>query len=90
MLAHVSVIPALLAQSDSERLVDLLFHTSAGGWLMFGGMVVLLVAIKTTGSTIRAVARERTRREIAAFIAEGSMSPEQGERLMKSGTNDRA
>jgi hypothetical protein len=28
--------------------------------------------------------RERTRREIAAYIAEGSMTPEQGERLMKA------
>ena len=28
---------------------------------------------------------ERTRREIAAYIAEGSMTPEQGERLMKAG-----
>jgi hypothetical protein len=34
---------------------------------------------------VRTTARERTRREIAAYIAEGSMTPEQGERLMKSG-----
>lgn len=30
-------------------------------------------------------AKERSRREIAAYIAEGSMSPEQGERLMAAG-----
>jgi len=30
------------------------------------------------------VSRERTRREVAAYIAEGSMSPEQGERLMRA------
>ncbi|MBX3379423.1 MAG: hypothetical protein KF805_04960 [Phycisphaeraceae bacterium] len=29
--------------------------------------------------------REESRREIAAYIAEGSMSPEQGERLMQAG-----
>jgi hypothetical protein len=29
-------------------------------------------------------ARERSRREIAAYIAEGSMTPEQGERLMRA------
>lgn len=34
---------------------------------------------------VRSTAREKTRREIAAYIAEGSMSPEQGERLMKAG-----
>lgn len=29
--------------------------------------------------------REESRREIAAYIAEGSMTPEQGERLMQAG-----
>ncbi len=48
-------------------------------------VAVLIVGIKTIGSTIRAGARERTRREIAAYIAEGSMTPEQGERLMRAG-----
>ncbi len=28
--------------------------------------------------------RERSRREIAAYIAEGSLSPEQGERLLRA------
>jgi hypothetical protein len=46
--------------------------------------IVATVGIKTIGATIRSVSRERTRREIAAYIAEGSMSPEQGERLMKA------
>lgn len=46
--------------------------------------IVAVVGIKTIGATIRSVSRERTRREIAAYIAEGSMSPEQGERLMKA------
>lgn len=46
--------------------------------------VVVSVLIRTIGATIRSVARERTRREIAAYIAEGSMTPEQGERLMRA------
>ncbi len=29
--------------------------------------------------------RERTKREIAAYIAEGSMTPDQGERIIKAG-----
>lgn len=33
---------------------------------------------------ITTVARERSRREIAAYIAEGTMTPEQGERLMRA------
>jgi len=83
------VMPLMLAEGFSDRFVEMLFQSDRGGWLMFGGVVVVIVAIKTVGSTVRAVSRERTRREIAAFIAEGSMSPEQGERLMKSGASDR-
>jgi len=80
---------SILADTVSQQFVDMLFHSDRGGWLMFGGVVVVIVLIKTAGSTVRAVSRERTRREIAAFIAEGSMSPEQGERLMRSGASDR-
>lgn len=50
------------------------------------GAIVLVVAIKTIASTIRTSAKEKTRREIAAYIAEGTMSPEQGERLMRAGS----
>lgn len=55
---------------------------------MVGVFIVLGVLISTVGRTVRFSARERTRREIAAFIAEGSMTPEQGERLMKAGGKD--
>lgn len=47
--------------------------------------VVLVILIRTAGGVLRSSARERSRREIAAYIAEGSMTPEQGERLMKAG-----
>lgn len=50
--------------------------------------VVMLVGIKSLASVIKSTAKERTRREIAAFIAEGSMTPEQGERLMRAGGKD--
>ena len=53
-----------------------------------GTFIVLIVAIRTAAGVIRSVARERTRRDIAAFIAEGSMTPEQGERLMRAGSKD--
>jgi hypothetical protein len=55
---------------------------------MFGTFIVLIVAIRSAAGVIRSVARERTRRDIAAFIAEGSMTPEQGERLMRAGGKD--
>lgn len=52
--------------------------------LIFAG-VIIVVLIRSAASVIATVSRERTRREIAAFIAEGSMTPEQGEKLMKAG-----
>lgn len=51
-----------------------------------GGLFVAIVAIIT--SAIRQVAktkaREQTKREIAAYVAEGSMTPEDGERLIRA------
>ena len=63
--------------------------------LLDGHMYVVVIALiclaVLVNSVIRAGtavltghARERSRREIAAYIAEGSISPEQGERLMKA------
>jgi hypothetical protein len=55
------------------------------GWVLFGGFVLAIIAMRSVVGIVRTVTRERTRREIAAYIAEGSMTPEQGERLMKAG-----
>jgi hypothetical protein len=55
---------------------------------LIAGGIVFIVTVKSFASVLRTFARERTRREIAAFIAEGSMSPEQGERLMKAGSKE--
>ena len=51
-----------------------------------GGLFIAVVSIvmSTIRSTVRAMERERTKREIAAYIAEGSMTPEQGERLIRA------
>lgn len=43
------------------------------------------IVSKTLVSILNTQARERYRREIAAYIAEGAMAPEQGERLMRAG-----
>lgn len=52
---------------------------------LIAASIIAVIAIRTIGSVLRSNSKERTRREIAAYIAEGSMSPEQGERLMKAG-----
>lgn len=54
-------------------------------WTMIGAMVVSGSLFSAVKSMVKYASRERTRREIAAYIAEGSLSPEQGERLMKAG-----
>jgi len=51
-----------------------------------GGMsFALIISIAgMVGSHLSARERERTKREIAAYIAEGSMTPEEGERLIRA------
>ncbi len=63
--------------------------------LLDGHMYVVVVALiclaLLINSFLRAMtailttqARERSRREIAAYVAEGSLTPEQGERLVRA------
>lgn len=42
------------------------------------------MTLKAITTMVSGFARERSRREIAAYVAEGSISPEQGERLLKA------
>lgn len=52
-----------------------------------GGMLLGLVAIvfSTIAGAIKNGQREKSRRDIAAFVAEGSMTADEGERLLKAG-----
>lgn len=56
-------------------------------FLVIASAIVAAMLVNAVRSAIFTVTRERTRREIAAYIAEGTMTPEQGERLMKAGRN---
>ena len=62
-----------------------LFDEQTIRWTLLSMLIFGIVLVRTVYSTVRAVSRERTRREIAAYIAEGAMTPEQGERLMRAG-----
>ena len=53
--------------------------------IVIGTIVLAAIVSGCIKSVVKSTSRERSRREIAAYIAEGSMSPEQGERLMKAG-----
>ena len=60
-------------------------HSDYFGWSIFLVAVLGYTAIKGFVSMVNTSNREKTRREIAAYIAEGSMTPEQGEKIMKGG-----
>lgn len=75
----------ILAQDSMIGLGAELIRSGYFAWLLVVGGIVLVSIVKSTARVLQTFARERTRREIAAFIAEGSMTPEQGERLMKAG-----
>ena len=53
-------------------------------WVILGTIAVVWICCATVTSMVKVLSRERTRREIAAYIAEGSLTPEQGERLMNA------
>ncbi len=55
---------------------------------LIAGCFVVGMVFKSLTAIITNAARERSRREIAAYIAEGSMSAEQGERLMRAEAKD--
>lgn len=51
-----------------------------------GGFVVAIIAIVfgVISSILQTKAKEATKRELAAYVAEGSMGPEDAERILKS------
>jgi hypothetical protein len=73
---------------ETHQLIQSLLESERFMPIVIGGGIVSIVAIRSVAGVIKSVAKERTRREIAAFIAEGSISPEQGERLMKAGGSE--
>jgi hypothetical protein len=75
-------------------MMDLLPGTLAGVgedsifWIIGGVIAIVAILSGSACSIFKTRSREHTRSEIAAYIAEGSMSPEDGERLMKAGEED--
>jgi hypothetical protein len=70
---------------DMGQAIANLFDESTIRWTLTALLIFGIVLVRTAYAMVRAVARERTRREVAAYIAEGAMTPEQGERLMRAG-----
>ncbi len=64
--------------SDFVPIVAIIAGCAVGAVAIIGGMLAAVSQRKQI---------ERSRREIAAYIAEGSMTPEEGERLLNAGAN---
>ena len=60
-------------------------------WVMLLGGIFIASIVTTVMKGVTAMfttaCRERTRREIAAYIAEGSLTADQGERLVRADVN---
>jgi hypothetical protein len=67
-----------------DAAADYFVITVIGGCFVLGMILRAVTTVVTTNS------REKSRREIAAYIAEGSLTPEQGERLMRADVNSLA
>jgi hypothetical protein len=52
--------------------------------MVAGAFFALWVVVGSVHSLMKRSMYERSRREIAAYVAEGSMTPEDGERLLKT------
>jgi len=55
--------------------------------LVGGSMVsvIIVVIVNTIANVLRKGAEESTRRELAAYVAEGSMTTEEAERILEAG-----
>ena len=73
---------------DSD-LISQLVNEDTLPMVIMGGIALVWIVFGCTAGVIKSNARERTKREIAAYIAEGSMTPEQGNKILKAGPHDR-
>ena len=61
------------------RLISMNFF-----WFAGAAIAVVSVMCCTGAGVLKARAFERTRREIAAYVAEGSITPDEAERLLEA------
>jgi hypothetical protein len=66
-------------------MMDKLLQSDTLVLVVGGAIAITAILASALRHIVTSAAREKTRREIAAYIAEGSMSPEQGEKLMGAG-----
>jgi hypothetical protein len=74
-----------LDDESERRLISMAIPLVA----ICGGLLVCVISIITNGISraIQTRHREESRREIAAYVAEGTMSPDDAFRLLEAGKN---
>jgi hypothetical protein len=69
-------------QLDAMELIFLIPIAAIIGGCSFG--IVKMITTNARHTKVR-VAEEQTRRELAAYVAEGSMTPDEAERILSAG-----
>lgn len=69
----------LTLASDLEEAIPII---AIGGGLMIAALGIIAGTFKSVHKTR---SREESRREIAAYVAEGSMTPDDAQRLLEAG-----
>ena len=72
----------VLTLADMDEVIPVLLIA------ITGGVVLVLIIFSNVRKAIETRERESTRREIAAYVAEGSISPEDAQRLLNSGAEE--
>jgi hypothetical protein len=54
-------------------------------WIVAGVVAVVAIGAGTISSVCKTRARERTKREIAAYVAEGTIDPKDAVKMLKAG-----
>lgn len=71
---------------EMQNLLDRVLNEDVLMPLMMGAVAVTAIVCGTLGSALKFMSRERTRRELAAYLSEGTITPEQAERILKAKT----
>lgn len=82
LLADSMPVSTLHTLATSEE--DLKFIVIGGG-LILAAVIAVLRTIRKVSETQE---RERTKREVAAYVAEGSMTPDDATRLLSAGLSE--
>jgi len=79
-------ITTLAFENDVEMVGVMIPVIAIAGGLFVG---VISIICKTVRQSVAIKHKEESRREIAAYVAEGSMSPDDAYKLLSAGTPDK-